>query len=85
VLGGLGLVLLYIAPGWVFARRLRLGVTDRPSRLFAGAGLMICVGFAVFGLTEMMFRDMRTASFYATWIAFFLALSDPLRLRGENR
>jgi hypothetical protein len=24
---------------------------------------------------------MRTASFYATWIAFFLALSDPLRLR----
>jgi O-antigen ligase len=81
VLGGLGLVLLYIAPGWVFARRLRLGVTDRPTRLFAGAGLMICVGFAVFGLTEMMFRDMRTASFYATWIAFFLALSDPLRLR----
>jgi O-antigen ligase len=45
---------------------------------------MICVGFAVFGLTEMMFRDMRTASFYATWIAFFLALSDPLRLRAPT-
>lgn len=84
VLGGLGLVLLYIAPGWLFARRLRLDVTDRPTRLFAGAGLMICVGFAVFGITEMMFRDMRTASFYATWIAFFLALSDPLRLRTST-
>ncbi|MFI8717406.1 O-antigen ligase family protein [Stenotrophomonas sp. NPDC077464] len=84
VLGGLGLVLLYIAPGWLFARRLRLDMTDRPTRLFAGAGLMICVGFAVFGITEMMFRDMRTASFYATWIAFFLALSDPLRLRTST-
>jgi O-antigen ligase len=84
VLGGLGLVLLYIAPGWLFARRLRLDVTDRPTRLFAGAGLMICVGFAVFGITEMMFRDMRTASFYATWMACFLALSDPLRLRSGN-
>jgi O-antigen ligase len=78
VLGGLGLVLLYIAPGWLFARRLRLGMADRTTRLFAGAGLMICVGFMVFGITEMMFRDMRTASFYATWIALFLALSDPL-------
>jgi len=85
VLGGLGLVLLYIAPGWVFARRLRLAVTDRPTRLFAGAGLMICVGFAVFGATEMMFRDMRIASFYATWIAFFLAMSDPLQLRSGQR
>jgi len=84
VLGGLGLVLLYIAPGWLFARRLRLDVTDQPTRLFAGAGLMICVGFAVFGITEMMFRDMRTASFYATWMACFLALSDPLRLRSGN-
>ncbi len=84
VLGGLGLVLLYIAPGGLFARRLRLDMTDRPTRLFAGAGLMICVGFAVFGITEMMFRDMRTASFYATWMACFLALSDPLRLRSAN-
>jgi O-antigen ligase len=85
VLGGLGLVLLYIAPGLLFARRLRLDMTDRSTRLFAGAGLMMCVGFMVFGLTEMMFRDMRTASFYATWIAFFLALSDPLRLRTDAR
>ncbi len=83
VLGGLGLLLLYFAPGWVFARRLRLSMTDRTTRLFAGAGLMICVGYVVFGLTEMMFRDMRSASFYATWMALFLALSDPLRLRDS--
>ena len=85
VLGGLGLLLLYFAPGWVFARRLRLSMTDRTTRLFAGAGLMICVGYVVFGLTEMMFRDMRSASFYATWMALFLALSDPLRLRDTSR
>ncbi|MCC7634368.1 O-antigen ligase family protein [Stenotrophomonas rhizophila] len=79
VLGGLGLVLMYLSPAWVLLRRLRLD--DGPARLFAGAGLMICVGFMVFGFTEMMFRDMRTASFYATWVALFLALSDPARLR----
>ena len=81
-LGGLGLVLMYISPGWVLLRRLRLD--DGPARLFAGAGLMICAGFMVFGVTEMMFRDMRTASFYATWVALFLALSDPARLRRSG-
>lgn len=84
VLGGVGLLLLYFAPGWVFAQRLRLSMTDATTRRLAGAGLMICVGYVVFGLTEMMFRDMRSASFYATWMALFLALSDPLRLRQPD-
>jgi O-antigen ligase len=84
VLGGLGLLMLYFAPGWVFAQRLRLSITDPTTRRLAGAGLMICVGYVVFGLTEMMFRDMRSASFYATWMALFLALSDPLRLRQPD-
>lgn len=82
VLGGLGLVLLYAAPGWVLLRR--LWREDDAGRLFAGAGVMICASYLVFGLTEMMFRDMRSASFYATWVAVFLALSDPARRRQAD-
>lgn len=77
VLGGLGLVLVYVAPALVFVPRLWRG--DERSRLHAAAGLSICVAFAVFGVTEMMLRDMRTASFYAAWVALLLALSEPRR------
>lgn len=77
VLGGLGLVLVYLAPALVFLPRLWRG--DERSWLHAAAGLSICVAFAVFGVTEMMLRDMRTASFYAAWVALLLALSEPRR------
>ena len=82
IAGGLGLVLLYAAPGWVLLRR--LWREDDAGRLFAGAGVMICASYLVFGITEMMFRDMRSASFYATWVAVFLALSDPARRRQAD-
>lgn len=75
LLGGLGILAVYIVPGCYFASRLRRG--DATQRAAAAAGLAICVGFAVFGLTEMMFRGMRTAALYATWIAIYLALSHP--------
>ena len=78
-LAGVGLLALYVAPGVVFARRMRQ-CWPRPS-LLAGAGLVMCAGFVVFGFTEMMFRDMRVASFYATWMAAFLALA---YARDEN-
>ena len=51
----------------------------RTVAVHAAAGLSICVAFAVFGVTEMMLRDMRTASFYAAWVALLLALSEPRR------
>lgn len=75
VLGGLGLVLVYLSPSLLLLPRLWRG--DHDSRLFAAAGLSICVAFTVFGITEMMLRDMRTASFYAAWVALLLALSEP--------
>lgn len=75
VLGGLGLVLVYLAPSLVLLPRLWRG--DERSRLYAAAGLSICVAFTVFGFTEMMLRDMRTAAFYAAWVALLLALSEP--------
>jgi len=75
LLGALGMLAVYVVPACYFARRLRHD--DATQRAVAAAGLAICVGFSVFGLTEMMFRGMRTAALYATWIAIYLALSHP--------
>jgi len=75
VLGGLGLVLAYLSPAVLLAQRLRRG--PQTSRLAAAAGLSLCSAFAIFGLTEMMMRDMRVAAFYAVWVALLLALSWP--------
>ena len=40
-------------------------------------GLLLVLGFLSFGLTEMMFRTMRTLSSYLLFVALFLALSSP--------
>ena len=39
-------------------------------------GLVLCVGFFVFGWTELILRGIRTLSFYAVMMAWLLALSD---------
>jgi len=78
---GIGaLLIMYLVPTWVFARRMTS--PDFHLRLVAAMGLSFCLGFAVFGLTEMMFRGMRTVSFYSMWVAALLALS--WRTRGHD-
>lgn len=72
--------LVYLAPlfylvGFVSrALRVRGRVLSRPL-LAACAGLFFIAAFLVFGMSEMMFRNMRVASLYAVWIAIFLAAS----------
>lgn len=87
ILGGIGLLLVYGTPAVVFLRRLR---SDHAPAIRAAAamGLATCLGFATFGLTELMFRGMRTVGFYTVLIALFLALSDarlaPPRQNGRT-
>ncbi|MGS1110720.1 O-antigen ligase family protein [Achromobacter anxifer] len=69
------LLAIYLAPGAYFLRRVRQGSPDGKSA--AAMGLVVCLGFAAFGLTELMFRGMRTIGLYATLTALFLALSTP--------
>ena len=76
LLGGLALLILYFAPAALFAGRMRHNV-PQAQRVAAAMGLAVCLGFAVFGLTELMFRGMRTVSLYVTFIALFTALSAP--------
>jgi len=75
ILGLIGLVLIYLTPGYIFARRL-IGAYSLEVRIAAAMGLVVCIGFLVFGFTELMFRGMRTMSFYAVTTAWLLALSD---------
>lgn len=77
--GVLGLFLVYFAPAAVFVKRM-LRTTDYERRTYAAMGAAVCIGFAVFGLTETMFRGLRTMGFYTVMVAVFLALST--RIRG---
>jgi len=81
--GVAALLALYLVPAWYFVRR--LGAADLPVRVAAAMGLSFCLGFAVFGLTEMMFRGMRTVSFYSMWVAALLALSYPRAAASPGR
>ncbi|OZI28162.1 O-antigen polymerase [Bordetella genomosp. 1] len=76
ILGGIGLLLVYGVPARIFLRRMR---RDHGAAIRATAtmGAATCLGFAVFGLTELMFRGMRTVGFYAVLVGLFLVLSDP--------
>lgn len=76
ILGGLGLFLMYAAPAWLFLKR--MGARhSRDARTAAAMGAAVCLGFACFGLTEMMFRNMRVIGLYALLVAMFMALSHP--------
>ena len=75
VLGLTALLLLYGVPIWIFTRRLRAQVSQ-PARVAAAMGLALCVGFFVFGWTELMLRSIRTIGFYAMTMAWLFALSD---------
>ncbi len=82
LLGVLGLFLLYFAPAAVFIKRM-LRTTNEELRTYAAMGAAVCVGFAVFGLTELMFRGLRTMGFYTVMVAIYLALST--RIRGLEK
>lgn len=71
--GGLALILLYAAPACFFLRRLTMANSPE-IRVAAAMGTAVSVGFAIFGLTELMFRSMQNVSLYVTLLAWFIAL-----------
>jgi len=83
LLGLTALLLMYAAPTWIFTRRLRAEVSQ-PARVAAAMGLALCLGFFVFGWTELMLRSIRTIGFYAMTMAWCLALSDEKFLAREK-
>ncbi|MCD0504887.1 O-antigen ligase family protein [Bordetella petrii] len=81
--GGVALLALYFVPAWLFARRLGQQM-PQAQRAAAAMGLAVCLGFAVFGLTELMFRGMRSISLYVILLALFTALSAPASSQSRN-
>lgn len=74
VLAGLGLLLVYFVPAALFLRRLRQS-DDALQRTAAAMGLALTMAFAIYGLTELMFRGMRTVGFFSVMVAWLLSLS----------
>lgn len=81
--GVLGLLLIYLAPCFYFLPRFLGKSISQQGRAAAAMGLATCLGFALFGLTEMMFRRMNTMGFYVALVALFMVLSDE-KLRNNS-
>ncbi|MGE8620127.1 MAG: O-antigen ligase family protein [Achromobacter spanius] len=75
LLGLLTILILYLVPAAVFFRR--LASDDRVIRVGAQLGLLFCLGYCAFSLTEMMFRNMRSVPNYSLIVVTLIALTTP--------
>lgn len=73
IVGFLAMVSLYALPAWWFFRR--MGSADPTMRVAAQLGLFLCLGYAAFSLTEMMFRNMRSVPLYSTLLVVLASLA----------
>ncbi len=73
VLGLLSMLTLYLLPAAIFFRR--LASDDRVIRVGAQMGLLFCLSYCAFSLTEMMFRNMRSVPTYALITVTLIALT----------
>ncbi|MQR00168.1 O-antigen ligase family protein [Glaciimonas soli] len=71
IFGLLATLSIYFVPAYYFFREMRH--PDRQIRIAAASGLVICLGFFMFGLTDMMFFWNVTGGIYSMSIAAFLA------------
>jgi O-antigen ligase len=83
LMGLAALLCMYLAPAWLFAKRLSSHVAA-PARVAAAMGLVVCVGLFAFGWTELILRTLRTLSFYAMSMGWLLALSDERFLKRSS-
>lgn len=65
--GLIGLLALYFVPGVFFARKLRH--KDKELQATAAMGLMLCAGYLIFGLTDVMFMWGASDNFYTIFMA----------------
>ncbi|WP_028357564.1 O-antigen ligase family protein [Brackiella oedipodis] len=79
--GLIGQLMLCAVPALYFLVQL-LRARSRRARVFAAMGLAFCVGFSMAGFFELMFRGMRTVSFYTEMIVIFFILVQKYNLRA---
>ena len=74
LVGLVALLLLFGMPGWLFAER--LGSPDPARSGAALAGLMVVVGFFMFGISETMLVHSITLGWYVIMTALFMVTAD---------
>lgn len=75
ILGIFGLMAnlsIYCVPAYYFSREIHH--PDRDIRVAAGMGILLCLGFFIFGLTDLMFFWTVLGGFYCMSVATFLAI-----------
>lgn len=72
VLGGLAIAAAWLVPAFYFARAKRLG--NRDARIAGTMGLLLAIGFMVFGMTEVMFAMSMVSAFYTVMTAALMAI-----------
>ncbi|AVJ30879.1 hypothetical protein CLM73_05200 [Achromobacter spanius] len=73
LLGLLSMLALYLVPAAMFFRR--LASDDRVIRVGAQMGLLFCLSYCAFSMTEMMFRNMRSVPTYGLIVVALIALT----------
>lgn len=82
LVGLAALLLLFGVPAWLFARNLN---SPDPARIGASlAGLLVCLGFPVFGLSETMLVHSVTLGWYVIMTAIFMAATEDNELEGRG-
>jgi O-antigen ligase len=77
IVGLLSMLGLYLIPAAIFYRR--LFSPDPVVHVGAQIGLLFCLGYTVFSLTEMMFRNMRSVPIYTITMVLLIALTSSRR------
>ncbi|MBB1628164.1 O-antigen ligase [Achromobacter sp. UMC71] len=73
LLGLLSILALYLIPAAIFWRR--SASADPVVHVGAQIGMLFCLGYFVFSLSEMMFRNMRSVPIYAVTVVVLFALT----------
>lgn len=73
LLGLLSMLALYLVPAAVFWRR--SASEDPVVHVGSQIGMLFCLGYFVFSLSEMMFRNMRSVPIYALTVVVLYALT----------
>ncbi|OZI66510.1 O-antigen ligase family protein [Bordetella genomosp. 11] len=80
--GLIAMLCLYLLPAVAFYRR--LFSPDPVIHVGAQIGLLFCLGYTAFSLTEMMFRNMRSVPIYAVTMVVLYALTSPRPARAVS-
>jgi O-antigen ligase len=77
LVGLIAILCLYLIPAAIFYRR--MFSADPLIQVGAQIGLLFCLGYTAFSLTEMMFRNMRSVPIYSVTMVVLFALTSARR------